>query len=86
MGGGIGFSRQGQDLSKSNRSFLNNRTKLKDNPYSATKITEHEYSANYDELANWHQLKREKADKLRNRIFILLGALVVAGTLLYLFL
>lgn len=81
MTGGLGFSRTGQNSVKQNKDLKNSRSRMKDNPYGATKKFNRQSTLlNYEKLKVWMNDKRENEKKTRRIIYLVLF------TILFLFL
>jgi len=79
MTGGIGFSRQGSDSFKQNRSLRNKRKSMNDNPYSSQKKMDIKNRGKFDlkELQSF-RLKRRRKSKLISITVIIVFILIVS--------
>ncbi len=83
MTGGVGFSSQGKDSFRNNRKLLNNRTRMKDNPYAAGRKDEGDRNpAHTKELQVWRDKQHRRHRRLRLIIYGIFTLLTVVIALL----
>jgi hypothetical protein len=78
MTGGIGFSRQGSDSFKSNRSLLGKRRFMKDSPYYGNKKIDRNKIQNFEELKKWKIKSDAQHKKQKIIIYSIIGILIVS--------
>ncbi len=83
MTGGIGFSRDGNNTLKKNKSLLGSRKTNAENPYWGTKKYGKRSAGNFSELSNWKQFR---AAKIRKRTIFIFAMLSLLASLIWLFL
>lgn len=83
MTGGVGFSSQGKDSYKNNRKLLTNRTRMKDNPYTANQNARGDQDPSIaQDIQNWRNKVKSRQKKLRIIIYGILLPLIVVIALL----
>lgn len=80
MTGGIGFSRQGSDSFKQNRTLRNKRKTMNENPYSVNKRRADRGNFNLKEVQNYraqHKGKAKMITRLVTLIFIIISMAII---------
>lgn len=83
MTGGIGFSRDGNNTLKKNRSLLNTRKSNEENPYWGAKKQTRRKSVRFSELQKWKKIRVSFVGKRSASIFGIIG---IVALLIILFL